>query len=355
MDRRSVLMFGSNNYLGLANHPWVIERATRALETYGAGTCMNPPLASTPLHDELGIALAAFLGTETAIVYSSCTAANCAAIPVLARDGAIFSDRLNHASIIDACVLSKRPTHVYAHNDPADLVRALGAVDTAGPKVVVTDGVFSMEGTIADLPAIAAASQRTSATLIIDDSHGFGTLGPGGRGTAEHHGFAHHDFLITGSCSKALGSSGGFLAGPRALVATVEQDARFSIFTMGLAPVSAAAVLGALETIGKTPQIVSALQTNVRRLDAGLQHMGYRTSWHGAGLIALLVGDHERADALHRDLLEHGVFSPAIGYPLVARGQARLRIQPSAAHSTADIDEALEAFRSAGGRHSMLA
>jgi glycine C-acetyltransferase len=346
IDGRWVVNLGSNNYLGLAQHPAIVEAVREALERYGAGTGMNPTLALTAVHRELEDAVAEFTGMEAAILFSSCTAANIALIATLASDGdVVFSDRLNHASIIDACRLTRARTRVYGHADAADLARQLAEEREARLRLVVSDGVFSMEGDAAPLPSLVPVARANAAIIVLDESHAAGTTGPGGRGTAALHDARGSVDVETGTFSKALGCvGGGYVAGSRALADLLYEDARFFIFTSPMTPSAAAGALAAMRVLRDDPSPHERLRANVARFRRGLAQLGYRTIDGPSAIVPVLIGDEGRAVALARALLAAGVFVPAMAYPIVPRGEARLRAQPSAAHTDDDIDAALAAF-----------
>jgi 8-amino-7-oxononanoate synthase len=356
IDGRWMVMLGSNNYLGLAHHPKVLESARAALDQYGTGTGMNPTLALTPLHRQLEEAVADFTGMDDAILFSSCTAANVALIATLAGPSdVIFSDRLNHASIIDACRLSRGQTKVYEHADIGSLEALIEASASARLRAIVTDGVFSMEGDTAPLPALVAVARKHDVVLALDESHAAGAIGPAGRGTAAHHGLRGHVDIETGTFSKALGcSGGGYVAGSRALVDFLYDSGRFFIFTSPMSPVAAAGALSALAVLAEEPGIYEKLRSNVARFRNGLDQLGFRLLGGASAIVPVLIGDTEIALRLADELRRADVFVPAFGHPIVPRGEARLRAQPSAAHSERDIDDALAGFEIAGRRAGLI-
>jgi glycine C-acetyltransferase len=355
MDGREVIVLGSNNYLGLANHPEVIARAKEALETYGAGPALNPPLATTPIHEALCAALARFHGTESALLFNSCTSANVAVACTLVGQGdRIFSDRLNHASIIDGCRLSAAESRVYNHANFAHLEAQL-AEPGAGKKLVITDGVFSMEGDAADLPALIAVCRRRGATLVVDESHAAGVIGPGGRGTAVLRGCEGEVDLYTGTLSKAFGAfAGGYVAGPAARIRELHDRGRFFMFTTAVSPSAAAGALAAIEIAMRDPSFAQRLADNTKRLRAGLTKLGFRLLGGDSPITPIMIGDEEKSAVFSRALMEAGVYVGSVRFPVVPRGEARLRAQPSAVHSTADIDEALAAFGAVGRKLAII-
>jgi glycine C-acetyltransferase len=355
MDGREVIVLGSNNYLGLANHPEVIARAKDALEKYGAGPALNPPLATTPIHEALCAALAKFHRTESALLFNSCTSANVAvACTLIGQGDRIFSDRLNHASIIDGCRLSAAESRVYNHADLAHLEAQL-AEPGAGKKLVITDGVFSMEGDAADLPALIAVCRRHGATLVVDESHAAGVIGPGGRGTAALHGCEGHVDLYTGTLSKAFGAfAGGYVAGPAVRIRELHDRGRFFMFTTAVSPSAAAGALAAVEIALRDPSLAQRLAENTQRLRAGLTKLGFKLLGGDSPITPIMIGDEEKSAALSRALLDEGVYVGSVRFPVVPRGEARLRAQPSAAHTVADIDEALNVFGKVGKRLGLI-
>jgi glycine C-acetyltransferase len=355
MDGREVIKLGSNNYLGLANHPEVIARAKEALDRYGAGPALNPPLATTPVHEALCAALAKFHRTESALLFNSCTSANVAVACTLVGAGdRIFSDRLNHASIIDGCRLSAAESRVYNHADFAHLAWQL-AEPGAGKKLVITDGVFSMEGDAVDLRPLIDTCRRHDATLVVDESHAAGVIGPGGRGTAALRGCEGEVDLYTGTLSKAFGAfAGGYVAGPAARIRELHDRGRFFMFTTAVSPSATAGALAAVEIALRDPSLAQRLAENTRRLRAGLTKLGLRLLGGDSPITPIMIGDEGKAAAFSNALLEAGVYVGSVRFPVVPRGEARLRAQPSAAHGSADIDEALAAFANVGKRLAII-
>jgi glycine C-acetyltransferase len=347
-----VLVLSSNNYLGLASHPEVIEAGKRALERYGAGTASVRFICGTfAPHRELEQALAAFLGAEAALSYVSCWSANTGILPLLAGEGdAVISDELNHASIIDGLRLSKAQRLVYRHADLEDLEEKLAGAGGAGTRLVVTDGVFSMEGDLAPLPGIVELARRYDAAVLVDDSHGTGVMGRSGRGTLEHFGLTGQVDVITGTLGKALGgAAGGFVAGSRQVVELATQSSRPQIFSNALPVTIAASALRAVQVLEAHPELVGRLHETARALREGLRGLGFRPLEAASAIIPILVGQTAAAIRLSARLLEKGVFVTGFGYPVVPEGKARLRVQASAALGRADVERALEAFRGVRG------
>jgi glycine C-acetyltransferase len=355
LDGRSVILLTANNYLGLAGDPDIIEASCAAARQYGSGSTLNPPLATTPLHEALCDTIALFHGTDCALLFNSCTSANVTVACTLAGKGdVIFSDRLNHASIIDGCRLSAAETRIYENRD-LDHLDALLSTPHDGAKLVITDGVFSMEGDAADLRRMIALCRRHGATLVVDESHAAGVTGPGGRGTAAAQGCLGEIDLYTGTLSKAFGGfAGGYAAGRADLIARLHDHGRFWMFTTAISPASAAGALAAIERVMRDGALVERLATNTARLRAGLKALGLTILGADHPITPILVGDEDKARAFSRELLQEGVYIGAICFPIVPRGEARLRAQPSAAHTEVDIDEAITAIGRAARRISLI-
>jgi glycine C-acetyltransferase len=341
VDGRDTIMLGLNDYLGLATDAGVIAATQEALAIHGTGAGIYPVFATTPLHEALAEELAGFLGVEAVLLYSSGGAANSGVLTTLAQEGdVILSDRLNHASIIDACRLSRAETVTFANRDVAALADALDR--TQGRKrIIVTDGIFSMEGAAAPLREMQALALAHDALLVVDEAHATGVVGLEGGGTATLAGIGndHPNLVLTGSLSKALGgASGGFVAGPRTIIETLRATSRGFIFTQGMTTANAATALAAVRAATARPELRARLTANVSRLRARLSAQGLPLYDSDSAIVAVRIGDEDRARALSLALRAEGVQAPAVAYPIVARGQARLRLQPSAAHAEADLD-----------------
>jgi glycine C-acetyltransferase len=346
-----VMILSSNNYLGLSAHPQVIAAGQEALGRFGAGTASVRFICGTfSIHRDLEAKIAAFLGTEAALSYVSCWNANTGAIPVLAGEGdAIISDEYNHASVIDGVRASKARRLVYKHADMADLEARLRECADARRRLIVTDGVFSMEGDLAPLPRILALAERYDAVSCVDDSHGTGVMGPRGRGTAEHFGVEGQVDVITGTLGKALGgAAGGFVASSAAVIAALTQESRPQIFSNALPATVAASALRAIEVLEAEPQRVAALHENAAYLRRGLAARGFKPLPAPSAIIPILVGETAFAIRMSELLLAEGVFVTGFGSPVVPEGTARLRVQASAALKREDMDRALEAFARVG-------
>lgn len=344
LDGVDTIMLGANDYLGLSTDERVLAATNEALRLYGSGTGIYPVFATTPLHEALAENLASFLGVEAVALFSSGGSANGGVLTTLVGAGdVIISDRLNHASIIDGCRLSRADVETYENRNVAGLRRALEGTRRAKRRLIVTDGIFSMEGGAAPLPEIQALAREFDALLMIDEAHATGVVGPGGAGTAPLCGLANGaaDMLLTGSLSKALGgASGGFVAGPRALIEKLKAQSRSWIFTMGMTTANAATALTALKICRDDPGPRERLWRNVAHLREALRFYALACHDSDSAITAVKVGGEERARAMTMRLTRAGVFAPAVSFPIVAQGEARLRLQVSAAHETAELDEA---------------
>jgi glycine C-acetyltransferase len=347
--RGEVLCLCSNDYLGLANHPDVVQAGAEGLARYGAGTASVRFICGKfEAQVELERDLADFLHTGAALTFVSCWTANAALLDALCDEHtAVFSDRLNHASIIDGIRLA-RPAHkaVYGHGDVEDLRRALAAAPSAERKLVVTDGVFSMEGDLAPLDELLAVAREHEATLIVDDSHGLGPVGDTGRGTAEHFGLlGDPDLIFTGTLGKALGGgAGGFVAGDEELIAILEQRSRPQLFSNGLAPTVACSSRRALTELRERPELVADLRAKTGAMRDGLRAAGLSPLAGRSAIVPIIVGETRRAIEMSRELLDGGVYVTGFGYPVVPEGTARIRVQVSAALSESQIETAVSAI-----------
>jgi glycine C-acetyltransferase len=345
-----VIVLSSNNYLGLAGHPEVVAAGVAALEKYGAGTASVRFICGTfDVHRALEEKLAAFLGFESALSYVSCWTANEGLLPTVGTQGnTLISDELNHASIIDACRLAGAKRLRYRHGDMADLEAKLREAE--GTAFVVTDGVFSMEGSIAKLPEIVALAERYGAVTIVDDSHGTGVMGRSGRGTIEHFGLEGRVDIVTGTLGKALGgAAGGFVAGSRALIDVLVQRSRTQLFSNALPPTVAASALRAVELLEASPELVARLRERTVYFRDGLKALGFQPLDGPSAIVPILVGETATAIALSERLLREGIFVTGFGFPVVPEGAARIRVQLSAALEYEDLDRALQAFANARG------
>jgi glycine C-acetyltransferase len=344
-----VIVLSSNNYLGLADHPDVVAAGIAGLHQYGAGTASVRFICGTfDIHRQLEEAVARLLRTEAALSYVSCWTANEGLIPTIATAGnTIISDELNHASIIDGCRLAGAKRMRYKHSDMADLERQLQQAE--GTAFIITDGVFSMEGSIAKLPEIVALAKRYGAVTIVDDSHGTGVMGATGRGTIEHFALEGEVDIVTGTLGKALGgAAGGFVAGSRALIDTLVQRSRTQLFSNALPATVAASALAAIEILERSSELVEKQRENTRYFRAGLMRLGFRPLEGPSAIVPIIVGDTAFAIAMSDRLLKEGVFVTGFGFPVVPEGTARVRVQMSSALTTAELDRALAAFEKVG-------
>jgi glycine C-acetyltransferase len=350
--RGNVVVLSSNNYLGLADHPRVRHAARDAIEEYGAGTASVRFICGTfaPHHD-LEESLAELSGTEAALSYVSCWNANEALIPTLTDpDTVILSDELNHASIIDAIRLSKPARKVlYPHSDMGALREGLTSCEPHQRKLIVTDGVFSMEGDLAKLADIVELARAHDAVVVVDDSHGTGVMGATGRGVAEHFGLLGEIDVITGTLGKALGgAAGGYVASSHEVCDLLAQRSRPQLFSNALPPTVAASSREAVRVLRDVPQLVARLHENVRYFRASLQELGFAPLDGEAAIIPIIVGETARAIELSNALLDRGVFVTGFGFPVVPEGTARIRVQMSAALERVHLDRALDAFAAVG-------
>ncbi len=344
-----VVVLCSNNYLGLADHPEVIQAGIDGLKQYGAGTASVRFICGTlECHRQIEETIARFVGTKSALTYVSCWNANEAVFPTLVGpDDVILSDELNHASIIDSIRLVNKaiPREVYRHSDLADLEAKLKQYAGKACRWVVTDGVFSMEGDVAKLPELVALCEQHAAMLVVDDSHGVGVLGVGGRGTPEHFGLFGQIDLLTGTLGKALGgAAGGYVAAAPHAIEMLQQRGRPSLFSNALPATVACSARRAIEIVQREPERVARLHANVRRVREGLTKLGFHLHDSPTAIIPIMIGDEAETIAKSDRLLELGVLVIGFGYPVVPKGQARLRVQVSSALDESHLQRALDAF-----------
>ena len=350
-DGTQVLNLCANNYLGLADDPALIEAAQRALGDHGYGMASVRFICGTQsVHKELEARLSTFLGTEDTILYSSCFDANTGLFEtILDEHDAVISDTLNHASIIDGIRLCRAQRLRYDNNDMAQLEQRLQEAGDARHRLIATDGVFSMDGLLANLSAICDLAERYDATVMVDDSHAVGLVGASGRGTHEAAGVIGRVDIITGTLGKALGgASGGYTSGPREVIAWLRQRSRPYLFSNSLAPVIAATTLRVLDLLEDGHQLRSQLRRNAERFRAGMVAAGFTLAGAGHPIIPVMLGDARIAGEMAERLLADGVYVTAFSFPVVPQGKARIRTQMSAAHTDADIDQAVTAFVGVG-------
>lgn len=350
VDGRRVLNFCTNNYLGLANHPALKEAAKRAVDEWGVGPAAVRTIAGTQaLHLEFERRIAAFKGVEAAMYVQSGFCANQAAIPALVgREDCIFSDRLNHASIIDGCRLSRAKIIVYEHCDPADAERVIKEnIGHYRRGLLVTDGVFSMDGDIAPLDKLYEVAEKYGVLTMVDDAHGEGVLGRG-KGIVHHFGLQGKFDVEMGTLSKAFGVVGGSLAGRQIIIDYLRQKARPFLFSSAVTPADTAACLAAIDLVEKHPELVDKLWENTEYFKQGMKELGFDTGHTETPIVPVMLGEVGLAKEFSARLFEEGVFAMALGFPTVPRGQARIRVMNTAAHSKEDLDRGLEAFEKVG-------
>jgi len=352
VDGQKVLNFCSNNYLGLANHPRLVEAAKAAINEYGVGPGAVRSIAGTmELHLELEQRLAAFKGVEAAICFQSGFTANLGTIPTLVgSDDVIYSDELNHASIIDGCRLSRAKVVRYAHCDPDDLHRQIEANRADGYRraLIISDGVFSMDGDVAPLDKIYEIAKMFDYLLMVDDAHGEGVLGKGGRGIVDHFDLHGKVDVEIGTLSKAFGVVGGVAAGSKSIVDWLRQRGRPFLFSSAMTVPDVAACLAALDLLEETSELVDRLWENTDYFKREMQGLGFDIGVSTTPITPIMLGEAPLAQSFSRQLFEQGIFAMALGFPTVPRGKARLRVMISAAHSQDDLDMGLKSFEKVG-------
>ncbi len=357
VDGKRTLNFCSNNYLGLANHPRLVQAAKDAVEKFGVGPAAVRSIAGTmDLHIQLEQRLAAFKGVESAITFQSGFNANLGTIPALVGKGdGIFSDELNHASIIDGCRLSGAQIVRYNHCDAKDLEKAL--IQQRGKftrAMVITDGVFSMDGDIAPLDKIYEVCQDHNVLLMVDDAHGEGVLGRGGRGIVDHFSLHGKVDIEVGTLSKAFGVVGGVVAGNPTVVEWLRQRGRPFLFSSAMTVPDAAACLAAVDILEESTELVDVLWENTRYFKEEMKHLGFDTGQSVTPITPVMLGEAPLAQQFSRELFENNVFAMAIGFPTVPRGKARIRVMISAAHQKEDLDQGLETFAKVGRKLGVI-
>ena len=357
VDGKRALNFCSNNYLGLANHPRLVRAAQETMQKYGIGPAAVRSIAGTmDLHLELERRLAAFKGVDSAITFQSGFTANLATIPAMVgKDDAIISDELNHASIIDGSRLSGAKIIRYAHCDPEDLRRVLKENRANFPRVmVITDGVFSMDGDVAPLDKIYEVTQDFEAVLMVDDAHGEGVLGHGGRGIVDHFHLHGKVDIEVGTLSKAFGVVGGVVAGNPLVVEWLRQRGRPFLFSSAMTVPDVAACIAALDVLEESTALVDKLWENARYFKAEMKTMGFDIGVSTTPITPVMLGEAPLAQQFSRELYENSVFAMSLGFPTVPRGKARIRVMISASHEKADLDQGLEAFRAVGRKLGVI-
>jgi glycine C-acetyltransferase len=356
INGRSLLNFCANNYLGLANHPRIRQAAKDAIDQYGVGPGAVRTIAGTmSLHVALEERLAAFKKAEACITFQSGFTANLATIPALVgRGDLIFSDELNHASIIDASRLSRATVIRYAHNSVDDLQRQIAAAPEGGRRLIVTDGVFSMDGDVAPLDKICDVAEQHDIVLMVDDAHGEGVLGEGGRGIVDHFGLHGRVQIEVGTLSKAFGAVGGLVAGKQSIIDWLRQRGRPFLFSSAMTAPDVAACLEAVNLLEESTELVERLWANGNLFKAELTRLGFDTGHSDTPIVPVMLGEAPLAQQFSRRLFEEGVFAMAIGYPTVPQGKARIRVMNTAAHSQQDLEQALDIFERVGKELSVI-
>jgi glycine C-acetyltransferase len=350
VDGREVINLSSNNYLGLTTHPRLRERAIEAVRRYGVGSGSVRTIAGTMrLHMELEERLAAFKQTEAVVVFQSGFTANAGTVSsILTKDDVVISDELNHASIIDGCRLSRASIKVFPHKDVEAARQILRSLPGDQRKLLITDGVFSMDGDLGPLPALCELAEEFGCIMMVDDAHASGVFGRHGRGTVDHFGVHGRVDVQVGTLSKAIGVLGGYVAGSRALVEFLYHRARPFLFSTSHPPAVAAACIAALDVLTEEPTIIDRLWDNTRFFKAGLQALGFDTGVSESPITPVIVGEATLATQLSDRLFARGVFAQSIGFPTVARGRARVRTIVTATHTREELQRALDAFAAVG-------
>ncbi len=355
VNGRKMIMIGSNNYLGLTNHPKVKQAAIEALKKYGTGCAGSRFLNGTlDIHVQLEEKLARFMRKEAALVFSTGFQTNLGAISAIAgKNDVLIIDKINHASIIDGCRLSFSEVKKYRHNDMEDLERILKQCEGKG-KLIIVDGVFSMEGDIADLPNIVRLAKKYGARVMVDDAHGIGVLGKTGRGTAEHFGLEDEVDIIMGTYSKSLASIGGFIAASEEVIHYIKHFARALIFSASPPPASVASVSAAIDIIDEEPERRERLWRNTRKMLSGFKQLGFNTGNSQTPIIPIIVGDDRKAFMMVRMLHDLGIFANVAVSPAVPNGMALIRTSYMATHTDEHLDRVLDAFEKVGKKMGLI-
>ena len=357
-DGKQVINLASNNYLGLTTHPKLREAAIQAVKDFGVGSGAVRTISGTMrIHMQLEERIAAFKNVEACVVFQSGFAANAGTVAaILGPDDHIISDELNHASIIDGCRLSRAKIHVFPHKDVAAAEKILASLDNVpGPKLLVSDGVFSMDGDIGALPGLVEAAEKHGAIMMVDDAHSSGVLGRNGRGTIDHFGLHGRVQVQVGTLSKAIGVLGGYVCGSRDLIDFLYHRARPFLFSTSHPPAVAAACLAAFDVLEQEPQRMENLWKKTRYFKQGLTSAGFNTGISETPITPVIVGEARVAHELSRELFAAGVLATGIGFPTVAKGKARVRTIVTATHTKPELDQALEVFQKVGKKMGILA
>jgi glycine C-acetyltransferase len=355
-DGRSVVNLSSNNYLGLTTHPRLKERALEAVKAFGVGSGSVRTIAGTmAIHMELERRLAEFKKVEAVVVFQSGFTANAGTVSaILTKDDVVISDELNHASIIDGCRLSRAAIKVFPHKDVDAARRIVHELPAAQRKLLITDGVFSMDGDLGPLPGLCELAESTGCIMMVDDAHASGVFGKNGRGTIDHFGVHGRVDIQVGTLSKAIGALGGYVAGNRNLIEYLYNRARPFLFSTSHPPAVAAACIAALDVLLEEPQIMERLWDNTRFFKEGLVRLGFNTGISESPITPVIAGDSAKANALSDGLFEAGVFAQAIGFPTVARDKARVRTIVTATHTRDDLQYALDSFARVGKQIGLI-
>jgi glycine C-acetyltransferase len=349
-DHKSVVNLSSNNYLGLTTHPRLREKAMEALQTFGVGSGSVRTIAGTmAIHMELERKLAEFKKVEGVVVFQSGFTANAGTVSaILTKEDVVISDELNHASIIDGCRLSRATIKVFPHKDVDAARRIIKELPAAQRKLLITDGVFSMDGDLGPLPELCAVAEETGCIMMVDDAHASGVFGANGRGTIDHFGVHGRVDIQVGTLSKAIGALGGYVAGSRTLIEFLYHRARPFLFSTSHPPAVAAACIAAIDVLLEEPQIMERLWDNTRFFKAGLEKLGFNTGLSESPITPVIAGDGGRAMKLSDRLFEEGVFAQGIAFPTVAKDKARVRTIVTATHTREDLEFALDKFAKVG-------
>jgi glycine C-acetyltransferase len=357
VDGKNVLNFCSNNYLGLANHPKLVEAAKESTKKYGVGPAAVRSIAgTTDLHVQLEQRLAKFKGAEDVITFQSGFTANLGTISALvSKEDVIFSDRLNHASIIDGCRLSGAKIVAYEHNDPSALEDAIKEnASNFRRALIITDGVFSMDGDIAPLPALYEVAKKYDILFMVDDAHGEGVLGKGGRGIVDHFNLHGKIDIEVGTMSKAFGVVGGIVAGNKVIIEWLRQRGRPFLFSSAVTAPDAAACLAAVDLLEESTELVDKLWDNAKYFKSEMKKLGFDTGVSETPITPIMLGEAPLAQQFSRELFDEGVFAMSIGFPTVAKGKARIRVMISASHDRDDLGQGLEAFAKVGKKLGVI-
>ena len=356
LDGKKVIMLASNNYLGFAAHPEIIDRTIQAIQKYGCSTTsVSHACGITDLHLELMKKISSFTKKEAALLYSSCSTANMGLITAIMEESdVILSDELNHASIIDGCRVSKAETKVYPHGDMKTLEELLRESHKARLRMIITDGVFSMEGDVAPLLQINRLAKEYCAVMVVDESHATGVLGARGSGSVEHFRLENEVDVQTGTFGKALGGGGGYVVGSERLIQFLYNTSRCFVFTNALTPPTVATAIAAIEMLERDSGYIAKLRENIRFFREGVREMGFHMLGGESAIVPIMTWETDKTAQMTRGLFEEGIYLHGVGYPVVAKGKARLRAQISAGHETSHLRKALNAMQKVGRQVGLI-